>query len=100
MNSVGVKFKGKVWLYEGKAAWHFVSLPKRLSASIQKNFCFMKRGWGSLRVTVTVGKSTWKTSIFPDKRSGTYLLPLKAEARVKEKVTAGETRSFAIEIDV
>lgn len=91
--------KSEVWLYPGMAGWHFVSIPKKQSAEIKGNFHSMKRGWGSLPVTVTVGKTSWKTSIFPDKKTGTYLLPLKAEARKKERIVAGESITFSIQIE-
>ena len=60
----------------------------------------MKRGWGSLPVTVTIGKTSWKTSIFPDAKAGAYLLPLKADVRKKEKILASDTVSFSLEIRV
>lgn len=43
-------------------------------------------GWGSVRVRAVLGGSAWDTSIFPDAKSGTYLLPLKASIRAKEGV--------------
>ncbi len=58
-------------------------LSKKQSAEITARFGLMKRGWGSLPVIVAMGKTTWKTSIFPDKKAGAYLLPLKAEVRKK-----------------
>lgn len=48
------------------------------------------RGFGSVRVEITIGKTTWRSSIFPEK-SGTYVLPLKAEVRKKENLRAGQT---------
>jgi hypothetical protein len=77
--------RANVWRYPGFAGWHFVSIPKKQSAEINKNFSSKKRGWGSLPVTVTLGESTWKTSIFPSKE-GAYLLALKADIRKKEHV--------------
>ena len=75
----------KIWLYPGESSnWHFISVPKKESADINKRFSEFKKGWGSLPVQVTLGKTTWKTSIFPDKKSNTYLLPLKAQVRRKE----------------
>jgi hypothetical protein len=47
---------------------------------------------------VTIGQTVWKTSIFPDSKSGSYLLPLKAEVRKKEKIGVGDTLTFSIEI--
>lgn len=81
----------KVWVYQGPAAWHFVTIPKNHSADIKKKFGANARGWGSLRVAATVGKTTWNSSIFPDKKSGTYLLPLKLEVRTKEGLVRGDT---------
>lgn len=93
------KIKGKVWLYPGGAtSWHFVSLPKNKSEDIQERFGAARRGWGSIPVVVTIGEIIWKTSIFPDKKTGTYFLPLKAEVRKKASIAEGDTISFTIEI--
>ncbi len=92
------KMKAKVWLYSGEAAWHFITLPKKESDLIKDRFSGLTRGWGSLPVTVTIGKTSWKTSIFPDKKAGAYLLPLKADVRKKEEINAGDTVAFTIEI--
>ncbi len=91
-------FRAKVWVYPGMAAWRFISFPKKLSANVQKTFGGSARGWGSLPIAATVGKTTWRTSIFPDKKSGTYLLPLKAEVRKREQITDGSTIAVGIEI--
>ncbi len=90
--------RAKVWLYSGKAAWHFITLPKKKSSDIKRKFGLMKRGWGSLPVVVTVGTTTWKTSIFPDSKRGAYLLPLKSEVRNKERLSANNMVSFIVEI--
>jgi hypothetical protein len=60
----------------------------------------LKRGWGSFPVIVTVGATNWKTSIFPDKKTGEYLLPLKAGVRKKEGIVADNTISLLLEIRV
>jgi hypothetical protein len=90
--------KSNVWLYSGKAAWHFISIPKKQSAEIKKSFGTSSRGWGSIPVMVTIGSMKWKTSIFPDKHSGGYLLPLKSEVRKKEQISAGDSISFSLNI--
>lgn len=92
------KMRAKVWLYPGMAGWHFITLPKKQSDDIKRKFGMMKRGWGSLPVIVTIGKTSWKTSIFPDKKVGAYLLPLKMDVRKKENIFAGNTINFSIEI--
>ncbi len=80
------------------AGWHFVGIPKEPSAEIKKRFGANARGWGSLPVEVTLGKTVWKTSIFPDKKSGTYLLPLKAGVRKKENIESDDVVTFTIKI--
>jgi hypothetical protein len=94
------KFKSKIWLYPGMAAWHFVNVPKSQSATIKKLFGDMKRGWGSLPVLASIGKTNWKTSIFPDSKTGTYLLALKAEVRKMESLSVGKVTNVLIEIQV
>ncbi|TAK65258.1 MAG: DUF1905 domain-containing protein [Bacteroidetes bacterium] len=90
--------KSKVWLYPGVAGWHFITLPKKQSTEIRANFGKLKKGWGSIPVQVTLGKTSWRTSIFPEKKSGAYLLPLKSEIRSKENISEGDTITYSIEI--
>lgn len=91
-------FSSHVWLYPGEAAWYFVTVPGEISKDITNMFGDRKRGWGSLPVEVRLGKSVWKTSIFPDKKEGTYLLPLKKEIRRDESINKGDTVSLVIEV--
>ena len=92
------RMKSKVWLWPGNAAWHFVTLPKDEGAHIQDAFGGLSRGFGSLPVKVTIGKTLWKTSIFPDKKRGSYVLPLKKDVRKKEGIKEGDTIIFQIEV--
>jgi hypothetical protein len=92
------QIRAKVWLYPGKAGWYFVTLPETTSDEINIKFEDKKRGWGSLPVSVTVGSTSWKTSIFPDKKAGAYLLPIKAEVRKREGIAADSQVSLLIEI--
>ena len=79
-------FKSKVVVYPGMSAWRFIGLPKKEAQQIKEKFGKRAKGWGSLPVTATIGKTTWGTSIFPDKKSATYLLPLKAHVRKAEGI--------------
>lgn len=92
------KMKAKVWLYPGIAPWHMVTLPKQESGKIKQIFGDMHRGWSSLPVIVTLNQTSWKTSVFFDKKAGAYILPLKAEVRKKEKISAGDAVTFLLEI--
>lgn len=91
-------FTSGVLVYPGMSGWRFLSLPKKDAVVIKETHGKHARGWGSLPVTATVGKTTWNTSIFPDKQSGTYILPLKAQVRLVEDILDSETVKCAIKI--
>jgi hypothetical protein len=93
------KMRARVWLYPGPAAWHFVTLPKKQSAEIRALFGKSQHAFGSLPVVATVGKTSWKTSIWVDKKSGAYLLPLKADVRKKEGISLDQMLDFAVQIN-
>lgn len=81
-------FSAALWRWQGEAAWHFVSLPAEVSDEIEERFG-RSGGFGSVRVRVHIGASTWSTSLFPDSRSKTYLLPIKKAIRSQEDLEEG-----------
>jgi len=94
-----IAFTAKVWLYPGDVAnWHFVTLPKPIGAGIKDAYRGLTKGFGSLPVTVTIGGTTWKTSIFPDKFSGSYLLPLKASVRKREDIYTDDEVTVTLQV--
>jgi Domain of unknown function (DUF1905) len=92
------KIKGTLWLYQGQGAWHFVTLPKTQSDDIRLFAFDKKSAWGSVRVNAKIGRTQWKTSLFPDTKAGAYLLPIKAEVRKKEKIGVGSAVSVVLTI--
>jgi hypothetical protein len=81
-------FTAKLWLYPGPSGWYFVTVPLAVGKTL--NDGAPRKAWGSIRVTARIGRSAWKTSVFPDAKSQSYLLPVKAEVRKKEGVGAGD----------
>ena len=77
----------KAWQHSGPGGWYFVSLPVGLAKEIREALRSEEGGWGRLPVTAKIGASEWKTAIWFDTKAGTYLLPLKAEVRGREKIT-------------
>ena len=97
MKKISYTTTAKVWLYPGDMAnWHFVTLTKNIGKEIKETRGKSARGFGSLPVEVTVGATTWKTSIFPAKQAGSYLLPLKAKVRKVEDIETGDTITFSV----
>ena len=90
-------FKARLWVYPGdKASWRFITVPKDISGKIRKSN--KPRGWGSHQVRVTIGKTSWDTSIFWESKSLTFLLPVKATIRRAEGIEDGETVSVKLVI--
>jgi hypothetical protein len=91
-----ISFEGKLWEYPGAAAWVFVSLPKDYTDELKAISSSYKKGFGSIRVTAVIGTSTWKTSIFPDSKSGTYMLPVKKVVREQNKLADGSVTKVKV----
>lgn len=83
-------FTSPLWEYPGPAAWFFVSLPEALADEVAEVAEARAGAFGSVRVEVTVGSTTWRTSLFPDRSHGTYLLPVKKPVRRAEGLEAGD----------
>ena len=81
-------FTGDCWLYDGDAAWHFVTLPHEIADEIEARTA--GRPFRTVPVTVTIGRSSWDTSLFADRKSASYLLPVKAEVRRREAIATGD----------
>lgn len=89
MHSETIHFTSKIWQWQGgKSSWYFVTLPQE---NVQQIKFFVgerkTKGWGAVPVKATIGQTSWNTSIFPDKKSGSYLLPIKAAVRKSEHLS-------------
>lgn len=82
-------FRAELWLWSGKGAWHFISLPNDSYFDL-KSLSKGSYGFGSIRVRAKIGATSWDTSIFPDSNRQNYILPVKKEVREKEKLEIGE----------
>lgn len=91
------KISGRVWEWEGKGAWHFITIEKEQGKEIKKDWHWPRRGFGSIPVKVILGKTVWTTSIFPEE-SGSFLLPVKREIRFAENVKKGDTITLSLEV--
>ncbi|GAB2872637.1 DUF1905 domain-containing protein [Nocardioides pacificus] len=62
------EFEAEIWLSDSVDAWAFVTVPEEIGEEIRME-SGPPTGFGSVRVEVTMGTSTWRTSVFPDKVS-------------------------------
>lgn len=93
-----LEFDGDVFRWEARTeSWFFAALPEHLGAEIRE-IPRPARGFGSVRVAVTIGGSSWRTSIFPDGGRGAYVLPLKRAVRDAEGIEDGDTVRVRLEV--
>lgn len=86
------RFTADLWRWKARdeetgGSWFFVSLPFEVADAIDE--AGPSRGFGSVRVEVTIGSSTWRTSVFPSKGERTFVLPVKKAVRDKEGLVEG-----------
>lgn len=88
-----------LWLWssdKAPASWHFLTIEGEAAEAIHalalmRRLEFGKRrGWGAMKATANIGETTWQTSIFPEKDSKGWLLPVKAAVRKAETLVAGD----------
>jgi hypothetical protein len=83
-----------VWLWQGsegapaKGSWFFLTIDGETATAIRTH-ATNAAAWGSVYVEATIGKTTWRTSLFPSKQAGGWLLPLKAAVRKAETIVEG-----------
>ena len=91
-----LEFSGKIWFWKGPAPWFFVTVPAEQSRDLRAISSFVTYGWGVIPVTVRIGKSKWKTSLFP--KDDLYLVPIKSSVRKAENLDEGDTVTIRLEV--
>lgn len=87
-----------LWLWSGgQGSWHFLTVPEEQSGEIRAHAFAGPRGFGSVRVAVSINGITWRTSVFPQK-SGGYLLPVKADVRRRAGISAGDEVTVELQL--
>lgn len=90
-------FSGPIWVWRqakdgtpAKTAWHFVTIDGEIAEAIRAAAPGRTAAWGSVYVSVTIGETAWRTSLFPSKNVGGYVLPVKASVRKAEQLVEGD----------
>ena len=84
-----------IHIEEGYAPMGFLRIPPEAAEAIvghefeRRLEMGKRRGFGSVKVTVTLGDSRWQTSLFPNK-DGSWFLPVKKPVRLAEEIAEGD----------
>ncbi len=84
-------FTAPLWQWDARSddSWWFVTVPPDESDQLAE-LPLPPRGFGSIRVRVTVGATTWSTSVFPSNQQKGYVLPVKRAVRQAEGIGPGD----------
>ena len=90
MDPTRYRFTASLWLWKDESSWWFVTLPDDVSDDIEERHGASAGGFGSIKVEVTVGTTTWRTSLFPSTEQRAYVLPMKKAVRAAEALVEDE----------
>jgi len=77
-----LEFEGEIWFWRGPAPWYFITVPQEECGELKDASKLVTYGWGTIPVTARIGRTEWKTSLFP--KDGRYVVPVKAVVRKAE----------------
>ena len=94
---MNLEFSGEIWFWKGPAPWYFITVPEEECGELEAASAFVTYGWGMIPVAAQIGRTGWKTSLFP--KDGRYIVPVKAEVRGAEKLQVGDVARVHLAVD-
>ena len=92
-----VTFPGELFLVDD-GSWFFIRLPVDAADEVRDLTTGPPTGFGSVKVEATVGSSVWSTSVFPEKSSGSFVLPVRKAVRLAECIEDGDTVEVSLRV--
>ncbi|WP_353654105.1 DUF1905 domain-containing protein [Arthrobacter sp. NEB 688] len=93
----------RAWTFEATlwrdGGWRFVTVPAQASDEVDAVVGDATGGFGSVRVRVQVGATTWLTSVFPSTAHAAYVLPVKKAVRAAEALDEGDTVRVVLRLE-
>jgi hypothetical protein len=93
---MSLEFRGEIWQWRGPAPYYFVTVPAEECRILKATASLVTYGWGMIPVKVSIGKTEWKTSLFP--KQGSYVVPLKDSVRKAEALEEGHEVTVHLEV--
>ena len=93
---MNIKFSGKIFYWKGPAPFYFVTVPPKQCSDLKAILKLVTYGWGMIPVNVQIGKTEWRTSLFP--KDGGYIVPIKASARKTEQLAEDDKVTLRLEV--
>ena len=91
-----IEFNGKIWFWRGPAPWFFVTVPAKQCRDLKAISGLVTYGWGMIPVNVRIGKTEWKTSLWP--KHGRYIVPINTSVQKAENLEMGDEVTVELEV--
>jgi hypothetical protein len=94
--SMVIEFEGEIFYWRGPAPFLFVAVPEEPSRDLKAISARVTYGWGVIPVHVRIGKTEWRTSLFP--KDGHYLVPIRMSVQKSEDLEVGDSVVIQLEV--
>ncbi len=91
-----LELSGELWYWRGPAPHYFIIVPEKQSVELKAASKLVTYGWGMIPVKAQIGKTRWKTSLFP--KNNLYLVPIKKIVRIAENLEEGNLVAVRLEL--
>jgi hypothetical protein len=95
---VELEFRSEMWFWKGPSPFHFLTVPDEQSGALEAASSLVTYGWGMIPVEAQIGKTEFKTALFP--KDGRYLVPVKAKVRKAEGLELGDMVTVRLAVAV
>lgn len=93
---MNIEFNGEIWYWRGPAPHYFITVPDEQCRDLKAISGLVTYGWGMIPLSVRIGNTEWKTSLFP--KDGRYIVPIKATVRKAENLEEGDEVTVRLEV--
>lgn len=90
-------FESEVFSWDGDqpGSWRFARVPVDVADELRMG---ERKGFGSVKVRATIGETTWETSVFPEKATDSFVLPVKKSVRQAEGIDDGDVVAIRLQL--
>lgn len=91
-----LRFTGTVFEWRGPAPFHFIRVEEDGTDLLDELAPLVSYGWGMIPVSVRIGETEWRTSLWP--KDGGYLLPLRDAVRRAEGIALDDVVAVTMSV--
>lgn len=77
-------------------SWVMLALPFEQADAIDEVSQSVRHGFGSVRVEARIGTTTWRTSLFPDRKRESFIMGVKQQVRRAESLDVGDVAEVEV----